>query len=253
MPQRHHLQAPPEDVVGLRLELNRTQRQNLKLSSKLAKAQQEARERCVRRGLRALQQPAYVLAERRFGRRLSGLQACSEGAVPARLLASIDCRMAEARRWQQAVEQQAGSIAELKVDLEAERRRGQEVEAALTAASEEVAATQQQATALMAQLGAAEAANAAANGGLGVKGARPLAVGWAIAAKGHASLWLVTCSLADRRGPAAQSGYDCSCNWLASACCSTCPCGGIPRPLPQARPPRCAASWRWWRSSAGVR
>ena len=42
------LQAPPEDGSELRLALNRAQRQCLKLSSKLSKAQEEAAERCVR-------------------------------------------------------------------------------------------------------------------------------------------------------------------------------------------------------------
>lgn len=44
MPQSG-LQPPPEDAGELRLALNRMQRQNLKLSSKLARAQQEAQER----------------------------------------------------------------------------------------------------------------------------------------------------------------------------------------------------------------
>ena len=42
--------ASPEDPDGteLQLALNRMQRQNLKLGSKLARAQQEAQERCAR-------------------------------------------------------------------------------------------------------------------------------------------------------------------------------------------------------------
>lgn len=39
------LQPPPEDVGELRLVLNRTQRQNLKLSGKLARAKDESAER----------------------------------------------------------------------------------------------------------------------------------------------------------------------------------------------------------------
>ncbi len=39
------LQPPPEDVSELRLALNRLQRQNLKLSSKLSKAQSELADR----------------------------------------------------------------------------------------------------------------------------------------------------------------------------------------------------------------
>lgn len=88
------------------------------------------------------------------------------------------CRGAEARRWRHAVERQAGEIGELRVEVDGERRRQRELEAALSAAAGEVAAAQQHVAELMGQLAAAEAAVAAAEGALGCRAAAHLPVGW---------------------------------------------------------------------------
>jgi hypothetical protein len=73
-------------------------------------------------------------------------------------------RSAEARRWQEGVEQQAGTISELQVEAEAERRRRRGLERELTAAQGEQAAAKADVAALLGQLRAAEGAANAAEG-----------------------------------------------------------------------------------------
>ena len=94
------------------------------------------------------------------------LRACRRSASQLGLLClPRRARAAEARRWQAAVDQQAGALSEARVEAEAERRRCRDLEQALAEAQGEREAARADAAALLAQLRAAEATSTAVEGG----------------------------------------------------------------------------------------
>eukprot|EP00887_Chlorella_sp_A99_P007079 scaffold2.g7079.t1 len=87
-------------------------------------------------------------------RALAGSEPSGGGAVGA----------VQARRWQETVDAQAGSIAELRVDVEQERRRQQQLVTQLACGRQAVEEQEEDAAAALRRLATAEAAAAAAEG-----------------------------------------------------------------------------------------
>ena len=100
---------------------------------------------------------------------LAGVRQACQPPLLLKLLPAMrlpPSRSAEARQWQEGVEQQADAISELRVEAEAERRRQRGLEQPLAAAQGECAAAQADVAALLGQLRAAEGAANAAEGEL---------------------------------------------------------------------------------------
>lgn len=131
-------------------------------------------------------------------------------AEPASAPTTPTCRAAEVRRWQAAAEQQAEQAVELRVQAEAVRRRGGELEQALAAAQADKGAAEAAGQALLAQLRAVEASAAAVEGAAGERGRGQPVSGCKACCRTAAALPSINCEAASRcrrgRLPARPAG-----------------------------------------------
>lgn len=171
------------------MELTKLRRRNLDLEERLRGAQERLADRLEResRADRGGRWRFCLSCTVGWTRQLSPNFSCDGGGDLSVAMPTMLCRAVEARRWEQAVEAQADSIAQLRVDAEQDRRRQQTLLNQLTSREQAAAEQEEDVAALLRRLAAVEACAAAAEGEAAAL-RRQLAAAEAEAAEGRAEV-----------------------------------------------------------------